>query len=109
MPTAEITRLERNLVETSSFADLLPNLTQKERLLSMKAVVSRPESVPRTVHMIARGEVVGFKYLDNGDPRPTWFEPVLQGFANVATLADGWDGSGALRIDRATINRALGT
>src|SRR5439155_12376420 len=59
--------------------------------------------------MIARGEVVGFKYLDNGDPRPTWFEPVLQGFANVATLADGWDGSGALRIDRATINRALGT
>ncbi len=34
--------------------------------------------------------------------------PVLQGFANLATLTDGWDGSGAARIDHATINRALG-
>jgi hypothetical protein len=107
MPTAEITRLDRTFVETSSFADLYADLTDKERLLSTHGVISRPEPVPRIVPVRARGGTVNFKYLDNGQPRPTWFMPVLQGFANLATLTDGWDGSGAARIDHATINRAL--
>ena len=105
---AGITRLDRSFAETSSFADLLSSLTRKEYLFSMQAAISRPEPVQRTVPVSSRGETVSFKYLDNGKARPAWFMPVLQGFADLATLTEGWDGSGAARIDRATINRALG-
>lgn len=107
MPTAEITRSARNFVETSSSGNLLGDLTEHERLLSRQAVVSMPEPEPRFVQVHARGETVIFKYLDGGEARPAWFMPVLQGFANLATLSDNWDGSGAARINRATINRAL--
>jgi hypothetical protein len=107
MPTAEITRPDRSLVETSSFGDRFADLTEHERLFSRQAVVSKPEPEPRIVQVRARGETVNFKYLDSGEPRPAWFMPVLQGFANLATLTDGWDGAGAAGIDRATINRAL--
>src|SRR5882762_4072684 len=110
MPTDEMTRLDRSFVEASSFSDLsLGDLTKKERLFSTQAVASRPESVTRIVPVRARGQTIHFRYLDNGEPRPTWFMPVLQGFANLATLAVGWDGSGAAKIDAATINRALRT
>jgi hypothetical protein len=107
MPIDEITRPDRSFVESASFSDLFTDLTERERLFSRRAVVSRPEPEPRIVHVRARGETVNFKYVDNGAPRPSWFMPVLQGFASLATLTDGWDGSGAARIDRATINRAL--
>jgi hypothetical protein len=108
MSTAEITRLDRSFVETSSLGDLLADLTERERLFSRHAVVSSPEPKTRIVQVRARGETVNFKYLDSGELTPTWFMPVLQGFANLVTLKDGWDGSGAARIHRATINRALG-
>jgi len=108
MPTAEITRLDRSFVEASSFSDtLFADLSHKERLFSTQAVASRPEPVPRVVPVCARAQTIHFRYLDNGEPRPTWFMPVLQGFANLATLTDSWDGSGAAKVDRATINRAL--
>jgi len=107
MPTAEITRFERNFAETSSFGDRLADLTEHERLFSRPAVVSKPETELRIVQVRARGETVNFKYLDSGEPRPTWFMSILQSFANLATLTDNWDGSGATKIDRATINRAL--
>src|SRR5947209_5826565 len=97
MQTAEITRLERSFVETSRFTDLFADLTDKERPVSIHAVISRPEPVPRIVPVPVRGGTVNFKYLDNGEPRPTWFMPLLQGFANLVTLTDGWDGSGAAR------------
>jgi hypothetical protein len=102
-----MTRPDRSLLETSTFGDLLTDLTERERVFSGQGVASRPESRPRVVPVHARGDIVYFKYLDRGEPTPTWFMPVLQRFANVATLIDGWDGSGAARIDRATINRAL--
>src|SRR5437879_3782446 len=108
MLTDEITRLDRSFVETSSFGCPLADLTATERLFSRHSVVSRPEPEPRIVQVRARGETVNFKYLDSAQPRPIWFMEVLQGFANLVTLTDGWDGSGAARIDRATINRALG-
>jgi hypothetical protein len=63
--------------------------------------------VQRFVPVFARGETVTFRYLDSGEPRPAWFMPVLRGFANLATLTQGWDGSRANTIDRPTINRAL--
>jgi len=108
MGTAELCRLDRSFVETPSFAVLGADLTERERVLSTQAVaLSRPEPVPRVVPVHARGVTVNFKYLDSGEPRPAWFMPVLQGFANLATLKDGWDAAGARQIDRATINRAL--
>jgi hypothetical protein len=108
MPTAEITRPDRSFAAASSFSDLLcADLTEKERLVSTQAAASRPEPVPRIVPVRARGKMVHFRYLDNWEPRPTWFMPVLQAFANLATLAVGWDGYGAANIGAATINRAL--
>jgi len=108
MPTAEITRLDRSVVEASGFSSLVfADLTEKERYFSSQAVASRPEPVARIVPVPARGQTIHFRYLDNGEPRPTWFMPVLQGFANLATLTDSWDGSGASKINGATINRAL--
>jgi hypothetical protein len=107
MSPAEITELDRSFVKTSFFPALGADLTQKERLFSIRAVIARPEPVQRFVPVFARGETVTFRYLDSGEPRPTWFMQVLQGFANLATLTQGWDGSKADRIDRPTINRAL--
>jgi hypothetical protein len=107
MSTAEITQLDRSFLETSFIPALGADLTQKERLFSIRAVVAKPEPVQRLVPVFARGETVTFRYLDNGEPRPAWFMPVLQGFANLAALTQGWDGSTAHRIDRPTINRAL--
>jgi hypothetical protein len=108
MLTADITRLDRSFVEASSFSGLLfADLTHKERAFSTQAAASRPEPVARVVPVLARGKTIHFRYLDNGEPRPTWFIPVLQGFANIATLAVGWDGSAAGEIGTATINRAL--
>jgi len=107
MSAAEITQLDRNFIEMSFFPALGADLTQKERLSSIRVVGARPEPVQRFVPVSARGETVTFRYLDNGEPRPTWFMPVLQGFANLTTLTQGWDGATANRIDRPTINRAL--
>lgn len=106
MSTAEICRLDRNFIETSSFADLVADLTERERVLSSQAVF-RIDPVPRVVSVQARGVTVNFKYLDNGEPRPTWFMPVLRGFANLAALPEGWDAEVGRKIERATINRAL--
>jgi len=87
--------------------DQLADLTESERILSARVAISSPKLVQRIVSVDARGTVVTFKYFDAGDPRPVWFMAVLQGFASLATLKEGWDGYGAAKIDRATINRAL--
>jgi hypothetical protein len=58
MLTAEMARLDRRFVETSSFSDLLADLTEKERL---QAVSSRREPVPRIVQVDARGRTINFK------------------------------------------------
>ncbi|MBI1792085.1 MAG: hypothetical protein HYR60_31555 [Acidobacteria bacterium] len=105
MATCEITRLDRSFV--ASFSDRLAELTETERLAWETAVVSRPEPVLRTIPIRSRGMDVPFVYLDNGEHRPTWFMSVLHGFANLVTLADNWDGEGASKIDKTTINRAL--
>jgi hypothetical protein len=106
MAPTEICRLDRNYIETSSFADMVASLTDRERVLSSHTAF-RMEPVPRVVPVQARGVTVNFKYIDNGEPRPAWFMSVLQSFANLATLHDGWDAERARRIDRPTINRAL--
>lgn len=107
MATAELTRLERDFVPTTSFSDVLSELTERERVASAQAVACRPEPVARRIPVQSRGVPVLFQFLDNGCPRPDWFMPVLKGFANLATLSDNWDGEGAPRIDRDTMNRAL--
>lgn len=107
MATGEITLPDRSFVATSSFSDLLAGLTEKERLASEPAVAFRPEPVVRTIPIGSRGMVVPFKYIDNGEPWPAWLMSVLHGFANLVTLSGNWDGEGASKIDRTTINRAL--
>lgn len=107
MATAELSRLERSFVATSEFSQLLADLSERERILGARASASRAEPVIRTVSLRSRGKLVSFKYVDNGEPRPTWFAPVLQGFASLVTLSDNWDGERARKIDSATINRAL--
>ncbi|MFN0171444.1 MAG: hypothetical protein ACKV22_33935 [Bryobacteraceae bacterium] len=85
----------------------LAELTEKERFASQSTVLLRPEPVVRTIPITSRGMVVAFQYMEIGGPRPAWLVPVLQGFANLVSLTDNWDGEGASRIDRTTINRAL--
>ena len=107
METPELTRLERSFVATSDFSRLLAELTERERHLDAWTSSCKPEPVVTIIRRTSRGRQVAFRYLDNGERRPAWLEPVLQGFANLVTLNDNWDGEGARRIDPATINRAL--
>ena len=107
MGTSEITRPDWRFMATSSFAGLLADLSERERLCSMPPAASGPDVVQRTISVRARGRAVQFTYLDSSDPRPTWLVPVLYGFARLVTLPENWDGEGSPKIDRATINRAL--
>ena len=95
MPTTEMTRGELEFVEprTVSTIDQTPDRHDKERLSSIRVSVPRPASVCRTVQINSRGIVVSFNWSDSGDPRPRWFLPVLQGFANLVTFPQlGWSG-----------------
>ena len=107
MATPELTRLERSFVATPDFSRLLAELTERERRLDAGTSSCRAEPVAAIIRRTSRGRQVAFWYLDDGEPKPTWLGPVLQGFANLVTLNDNWDGEGARRIDPATINRAL--
>ena len=107
MATPELTRLERNFVATPDFSRLLAELTERERRLDAGTSSCRPEPVAAIIRRTSRGRQVAFWYLEDGEPKPTWLGPVLQGFANLVTLNDNWDGEGARRIDPTTINRAL--
>ena len=106
MAIAEITQSERLFPPSSSVSELLSELTGRERY-SSRAEATRPEIVPTVVAVPSRGKTVQFRYQDHGEPEPSWFAPVLHGFANLVTLSDNWDGEGAKRIDSAAINRAL--
>ncbi|HUG69679.1 MAG TPA: hypothetical protein VMM76_18150 [Pirellulaceae bacterium] len=106
MAIAEITQSERLFPPSSSVSELLSELTGRERY-SSRAGATKPEVVPTVVTVPSRGKTVQFNYLDHGEPEPSWFAPVLHGFANLVTLSDNWDGEGAKRIDSAAINRAL--
>jgi hypothetical protein len=104
MATAEITRPDRSLITTSN---QLADLTEKDWFVDTRYEASPRVLVERIVRLTARGKPVLFKYQDSGDPLPDWLVPVLQGFANLLTLPDNWDGEGAPRIDREAISRAL--
>jgi hypothetical protein len=105
--TGEITRLDRSFVASSAFSDLLAELTKRERVALTPTMAARTQPGQRTIQVSSKGTRVPFRILDNGAPWPTWFESVLEGFANLVMLPDNWDGEGASRIDRPTINRAL--
>lgn len=107
MKTSEITQPETTFVATSSFAELLAGLTEKERRDSAAAIEYRPAPVVRTIEIRAGGTILPFRYSDYGTPQPGWLMPVLQGFADLVALPKDWDGEGASRIDTATVNRAL--
>ena len=104
MATSEMTWAEDKL---NHHVQPTADLTEKDRLVDTRPEVSRREPIERIASVPARGRIIKFKYLDNGDPLPDWFIPVLQGFANVLTLRDNWDGEGAAEIDRSAVNQAL--
>ena len=108
---AAITQDERRVVEASG-SDSGENLSRKERIAPAGVAQDWPPKAKRVRSVVgvnSRGETVNFSYIQSDEPKPVWFMSVLQGFASVATLRDGWDGSGAARIKSATINRALRT
>ncbi len=104
MATSEITRPERSLIAISS---QLADLTERDRIVDARSEAYRAVPIEKTITVIARGKPVQFKYQDRGDRLPDWFVPVLEGFANLLTLPDNWDGEGASPIDRDAISRAL--
>src|ERR1700685_3353479 len=104
MATSEMTWAERSSITIYSH---IPVLSEEDRSVETRSEVSRRDPIQRIVSLPPRGRLIKFKYLDNGDPLPDWFNPVLRGFANIIALPDNWDGEGAAQIDREAIGRAL--
>jgi hypothetical protein len=103
MPVTELTHPARTFVETTSFAEFSEDLTGTDRLMPpVTSTIVRTERI----RIQARGQIVNFR-IDRTEPPPIWVQQVLQGFANLITLPDNWDGEGSRRIDVAAANRAL--
>lgn len=47
------------------------------------------------------------EWRELGGAPPTWFEPLMRGFAEVLSLSPNWNSYGARPIDRVLVNRAI--
>lgn len=54
----------------------------------------------------SRGQVITVEGRNRGEPLPKWFDPLMQGLADLLTLPANWDTYGALPIELSVVNQA---
>jgi len=105
--TAELTRTEQGILATVSTVNYIDQFSRLERRSSPESW--RPRMVERERKYSSRGQILTLKWRDVGQALPTWFDPVMQGFADLITLEPNWDSYHAKAIDKTIIQNALAT
>ena len=103
--TAELTRAQCGILATPPAADYIDQLSRFERGSSAESW--RGSQTQRERTYFSRGKRLTLRWRDFGQALPAWFDPVMQGFAELITLEPNWDSYGGLAIDRPTIDGAM--
>ena len=103
--TAELTRGQRGILATLAAADYVDQLSRFERSSSTESW--RAKQIERERKYSSRGRILIVKWRDYGQPLPGWFDPVMQGFADLITLDPKWDSYRGKIIERAVIEKAI--
>ena len=108
MPTvgiAELTLQERGILASSAFAAYLDHFSSADRVLV--SAFQQPVKVIRNRTYYSHGEAYTIQWQDFGQPLPLWFDPTMQGFVDLLTLASNWDSYHAAPIDQRLVNDAM--
>jgi hypothetical protein len=104
MPTAELTLQERGILATSASAPYLDYFSKADRLLVSGF---QPVLMPRQRTYYSRGQAYTIIWHDYGQPLPSWFDPLMQGFIDLLTLAPNWNSYGSGQIDPKLVHDAM--
>lgn len=102
---AELTVQERGILATSASAAYVDHFSDVDRVLVSGG--PPPALVSRCRTYYSGGRAYSITWQDHGQPLPAWFDPVMQGFADLFTLPPDWDSYGAMPIEPSLINRAI--
>lgn len=103
--TAELTRAQREILANPAAADYIDQFSRLDRRSSAESWQVKPIRRQRTY--FSRGQKLTLTWRDFDQPLPTWFDSVMQGFADLTTLEPNWDSYHGKAIDMSTINRAM--
>jgi hypothetical protein len=103
--TAELTRGQRGILTTLAAADYVDQLSRFERRSSTDSWRAKPVDHERKYS--SRGRILTLRWKDFGQPLPVWFDPVMQGFADLVTLEPKWDSYQAKPIQKVAIDKAM--
>jgi hypothetical protein len=103
--TAELTVQDRGILSTSASAAYLDDFSRIDRLLA--GALHQPVARLRRRKYYSRGREYQVEWQDCGQPLPAWFDPLMQGFADLFTLQHNWDSYGAGPIDQRVIHDAM--
>ena len=103
--TAELTFQERGILATSAYAAYLDDFSSADRVLV--SAYQQPVLVTRNRQYYSRGQAYAIRWQDFGQPLPTWFDPLIQGFVDLLTLPPNWDSYGAVVIDPKVVHDAM--
>lgn len=103
--TAELTLQERGILASSASAAYLDHFSSADRVLV--SAFQQPVHVLRKRKYYSRGQAFTIQWQDFGQPLPAWFDPLMQGFVDLLTLAPNWDSYHAGMIDQKLIGDAM--
>jgi len=105
MNTAELTRTQRGTLGNLVAADYVDQLSRAERRSSTESWRAKP--IARQRQYFSRGQILTLTWKDFGQTLPVWFDPVMQGFADLITLEPKWDSYSGKPIERSAIDKAM--
>jgi hypothetical protein len=103
--SADLTVQERGILSTSATAPYLDYFSKSDRLLV--SAFPQPVLSPRKRTYYSRGQAYTIEWQDYGQPLPSWFDPLMQGFIDLRTLPPNWNSYGAGAIDPKVIHVAM--
>jgi hypothetical protein len=101
----ELTVQDRGILLTTASAAPLDCFSKADRLLV--STFQQPALAPPKRTYYSRGQAYTIQWQDNGQPLPSWFDPLMQGFVDLLTLPPNWDSYGAGAIDPKVIHYAM--
>jgi len=101
---AELTLQERGILATSASAAYLDYFSRADRLLVSGF---QPFLIQRQRTYDSRGQAYTVVWQDYGQPLPSWFDPLMQGFVDLLTLAPNWNSYGAGKIVQKVVQEAM--
>jgi len=104
LANAELTLRERGILATSASASYLDYFSEADRLL---VSAFQPALTQRQRTYYSRGQAYTIIWQDYGQPLPSWFDPLMQGFVDLLTLPPNWNSYGAGRIDPKVVHEAM--